>query len=158
MMPSMRIVSPERWWRAVAAPLITGLIGWVLSGSFRLRGNPAPEPPPLTARAVVIGVCVAAGLSLAVLIMRANLTVSADGLADHRLFRVIRVPWQLIAGFTIDRPGRLWGGFGVTALRHDGTRIDLLSTRAYSRVPSAGHLDQLHQICWTLEQAIAAHS
>jgi len=52
----------------------------------------------------------AVGLCVAVLIMRTHLTVNDEGLADHRMFRVVRVPWQLIAGFEVDRPGALWGG------------------------------------------------
>ena len=95
----------------------------------------------------------AVGLGLAVLIMRTHLTVSDQGLADHRMFRVVRVPWQLIAGFEVNRPGALWGGFCVAAACRDGATIDLMSTRAYSRVPSARHLDELQRICWSLEEA-----
>jgi hypothetical protein len=151
---SMRIASPERWWRAAAAPLIAGSIGWAVSGSFRLRLRASTSPElPLTARIIVSCIAVAVGLGLAVLIMRTHLTVSDKGLADHRMFRVVRVPWQLIAGFEVNRPGALWGGFCVTAACRDGVTIDLMSTRAYSRVPSARHLDELQRICWSLEEA-----
>jgi hypothetical protein len=108
---------------------------------------------PLTARIIVSCIAVAVGLSLAVLIMRTHLTVSDEGVADHRMFRVVRVPWQLIAGFEVKRPSALWGGFCVTAVGRDGATIDLMSTRAYTRVPSARHLDELQRICWSLEEA-----
>jgi hypothetical protein len=152
--PSMRIASPERWWRAATAPLIAGVIGWFLSGSFRLalRARAASAGLPLTARIVVSCLGVAVGLWLAALIMRTHLTVSNEGLADHRIFRVVRVPWQQIVGFEIGRPRALWGGFCVTAVCHDGVTIDLMSTRAYSRVPSDRHLDDLQRICWSLEE------
>jgi len=69
------------------------------------------------------------------------------------MFRVIRIPWEEIAAFEVDRPKGLWGGFCVTAVSCNGTTIDLMSTRAYSRIPSARHLDELYRISWTLEQA-----
>jgi len=141
----MRIASPERWVRAATAPLIGGLLGWA--------GPPQVVVP--TARIIVTSLAFAVGLYLAVLIMRTHLAVGADGLADHRMFRVVRVPWQQIREFEVDRPGGIWGGFCITAVRRDGTTIDLMSTRAYSRVPSARHLDELQRICWTLEEAAA---
>jgi hypothetical protein len=152
--PSMRIVSPERRWRAVAAPVVAGLIGWILAGSFRLglRGGGSPGLP-LTARIIVLCLAVAVGLCLAVLIMRTRLTVSDEGLADYRVFRVVRVPWQLITGFEVARPRALWGGFCVTVVCRDNVTVDLMSTRAYSRVPSARHFDDLERICWSLEEA-----
>jgi hypothetical protein len=157
--PIMRIASPERRWRAATAPLIAGLIGWVLAGSFRQRGRfAAYSALPLTARIVVTCFAVAVGLCLAVLIMRTHLTVSEEGLADHRMFRVVRVPWQLISGFEVARPGALWGGFCVAALCRDRTTVDLMSTRAYSRIPSSQHLDELTRICWSLEEAVAKRS
>lgn len=63
------------------------------------------------------------------------------------------MPWPQITAFEVERPKALWGGFCVTALCRDGTTIDLMSTRAYSRVPSARHLDELRRICWSLEEA-----
>jgi hypothetical protein len=153
----MRIASPERRWRAGTAPLIAGLIGWIV-GSVRLA-RPAGPPAalPLTAHIIVTCVAIAIGVWLGARILRTCLSVSDDGLADHRLFRVVRVPWQRIAGFEVDRPGWLWGGFCVTAKCRDGRAVDLLSTRAYSRVPSAWHLDELQRILWTLDDAAAAH-
>jgi len=59
---------------------------------------------PSTARIVVSCLAVAIGLWLAVLIMRTHLTVSDDGIVDHRMFRVVQVPWQQIARFEINRP------------------------------------------------------
>jgi hypothetical protein len=153
-MPSMRIASPERRWKAAAAPLAGGLIGWGLAAPFRLerRGGGAPGLP-LTARVIVICLAAAVGLCLAALIMRTHLSVSDAGLADHRMFRIVRVPWQVITGFEVGRPGALRGGFCVKAVCRDGQRIDLMSTQAYSRVPSAWHLDELERLCWSLEEA-----
>ena len=153
-MPRMRIASPERRWRAAAAPVLAGLIGWFLTVSIRLRtrtGGP-PWTVPLTARIVISCIAVAVGLWLAVMIMRTHLTVSDWGLADHRVFRLVQLPWQLIAQFEVGRPGALCGGFCVIAVCRDGTTVDLMSTRVYSRVPSALHLDELHRICWSLEE------
>jgi hypothetical protein len=144
----MRITSPERWWRAATAPLIAGLLGWA---------GP-PRAVPLTVRIIVACLAVAVGLYLAALIMRTHLTVGIEGLADYRVFRVVRVPWQQISGFDVGRPGALWGGFCVTAVCRDGTTVDLMSTRAYSRIPSARHLDELYRICWTLEEAATNQS
>ena len=153
-MASMRVTSPERRWRAAAAPLMTGLIGWLISGSLRLGLRPGlPPEMPLTSRIIVTCVAVAVGIGLATLILRTHLTVSDAGLADHRMFRVVRVPWPLISGFQVDRPGSLWGGYCVTVLCHNGSAIDLMATRAYSRVPSGQHLDELTRICWSLEDA-----
>jgi hypothetical protein len=155
----MRIASPERRWRATVVPLVAGWIGWVISGSLRLGVHSrAPAEVPLTPRIIVTCLAVSIGIGLAVLILRTHLTVSDEGLADHRMFRVIRVPWQLIAGFEVDRPGCLWGGFCVAVACHDRSTIDLLSTRAYSRIPSAHHLDELTRIRWSLEDAAARHA
>lgn len=151
--PSMRIASPERRWRAVAALVIAGLVGWVVSVSIHLGVRPATSPGlPLAARVAIIAVSVAIGAWLAILVLRTHLTVSDDGLADHRIFRVVRVPWELIARFEVSRPSGLWGGYCVCAVCADGATIDLMSTRAYSRVPSAWHLDELHRICWRLDE------
>jgi hypothetical protein len=149
----MRIASPERRWRAAAALVIAGAAGWVVSGSIHLGVRPATSPGlPLVARAGIIAAGVAIGAWLAVLVLRTHLTVSDAGLADHRSFRVVRVPWQLIDRFEVGRPGGLWGGYCVSAVCRDGATIDLMSTRAYSRVPSARHLDELHRICWSLDE------
>ena len=107
----------------------------------------------MAAKIIVICVAVVIGLGFAVLIMRTRLLVTTEGLADHRMFHVIRIPWEEIAAFEIDRPKGLWGGFCVTVVSQNGTTIDLMSTRAYSRIPSAGHVDELYRISWTLEQA-----
>ena len=150
------ISSPERTWRAAAAPVIAAVIGLILADGLRLRLRPGPpQGLPLAARITVICVAAVIGLGFAALIMRTHLEVTADGLADHRIFRVIRVPWEEIAAFEIDRPGGLWGGFCVTAVSRNGTTTDLMSTRAYSRIPSARHLDELYRISWTLEHAAA---
>jgi hypothetical protein len=152
----MRIASPERWWRVAAAPLIAGILGWVVSGSVRLGIRPGTSPG-LSAidRTVITGGAVAIGCWLAALIFRTHLTVSDEGLADHRMFRIVWVPWQSIVEFEVRRPGGLWGGYCVSALCRDGAVIDLMSTRAYSRVPSARHVDELYRICWTLEEVAA---
>lgn len=150
----MRIASPERWWRAAAAPLIAGWIGWAASESLRrgLRSGTSPGLP-LAARIIVSCFAVAVGLGMAVLVMRTHLTVGDEGLADHRMFRVVHVSWRAIARFEVNRPKALWGGFCVAVICHDGAAIDLMSTRAYSRVPSTRHLDELQRICWSLEEA-----
>jgi len=150
----MCITSPERRWRAVTSPLIAGVIGWTLSDSLQLAVRRATSPGlPLAARITVVCVAVVIGLSLAVRIMRTRLAVTDHGLADRRIFRVVRIPWGEIAGFEISRPQALWGGFCVIAVLRDGATVDLMSTRAYSRIPSARHLDELYRISWTLEQA-----
>jgi hypothetical protein len=154
----MRIASPERRWRAGAAPLIAGLIGWIVAGSVQLPDRAGPEVSlPLIVRIIVTSVAVGIGAWLGARILRSYLSVSDEGLADHRLFRVVRVPWQRIASFEVGRPGWMWGGFCVTANCRDGRAVDLLSTRAYSRLPSAWHLDELQRIMWSLDEAAAAH-
>jgi hypothetical protein len=155
--PTMRIASPERWWRVASAPVIAALIGWVFSGAFRVYGGPAPDVP-ITVRIVITSVAFVIGAALAVLVARSHLTVDEEGLADHRAFRVVRVPWQSIVGFEINRPSGPWGGFCITAVCHDRVRVDLLSVRAYSRAPSAWHLDELQRICWSLEEAARKHA
>jgi hypothetical protein len=45
----------------------------------------------------------------------------------------------------------------VTANCRDGRAVDLLSTRAYSRIRSAWQLDELQRIMWSLDNAAAAH-
>jgi Bacterial PH domain len=134
--------------------LIAAVIGWILAVSVRLGARPGTSPGlPLAARIVVICCAAGTGLGFAVLIMRTRLVVADDGLADHRIFRVIRIPWEEIAAFEVDRPQGLWGGFCVTVVSRSGTTIDLMSTRAYSRIPSGEHVDELYRISWTLEQA-----
>jgi Bacterial PH domain len=147
------IASPERRWRAATAPLIAAVVGWILADSFHL-GRPGTSPGlSLAAKVVVTCGAAAIGLGIACLIMRTRLLITAEGLADYRAFRVIRIPWEEIARFEINRPSALWGGFCVTAVSPDGTTIDLMSTRAYSRIPSARHVDELYRISWTLEEA-----
>jgi len=101
----------------------------------------------VTSLAVAIGIC------LAVLITRTHLSVSDDGLADHRIFRIVRVPWALITGFEVGRPRALWDGFCVIAACRDGATVDLMSTPVYSRVASARDLDELQEILRRLDQA-----
>jgi hypothetical protein len=103
------------------------------------------------AAGVLIGAAVAC---CAVPIMRECLTVTDDALVDRRAVRVVKLAWDQVAGFRVARPGALWGGFCVVADRLDGTHVDLLSTRAYTRAPSAQHLDELQRLCWTLEERL----
>jgi hypothetical protein len=148
------ISSPERRWRAAAAPLIASAIGWIVAASVHLGLRPGTSPGlSLPARIIVICGAVAIGLGLAGLILRTRLVVTSAGLVDHRLFRVVEIPWDEIAGFEINRPGGPWGGFCVVATCRNGTTIDLLATRAYSRIPSIRHIDELYRISWTLEEA-----
>ncbi|HTX82122.1 MAG TPA: PH domain-containing protein [Streptosporangiaceae bacterium] len=150
----MCIFSPERRWRAAAAPLIAAAISWIVSGSIHLGVRPGASPGlSLTARVIVICAAVAIGLGISGLIMRTRLMVTSAGLTDHRIFRVIHVPWGEITGFEINRPSGLWGGFCVVAVCRGGTTVDLMATRAYSRIPSARHIDELYRISWTLEHA-----
>lgn len=82
--------------------------------------------------------CLVAALSLGfvVPVMRTCLIVTDEGLIDRRAVRSVRVGWRQIARLGVARPGGVWGGFCVVADCRDGAHIDLLSTRAYSRVPS----------------------
>jgi hypothetical protein len=153
-LPGMCIASPERWWRAATAPVIAGAAGWVVALSVRLGVRPGLSPGlPLSARIGIVAGAIAIGAGLAILTLRTRLIVGDDGLADHRVFRVVRIPWRLVDRFEVGRPAGPWGGFCVSAVCRDGATIDLLSTRAYSRFPSARHLDELYRICWTLEEA-----
>jgi hypothetical protein len=130
------------------------VIGWILAASVRLAERPGTSQGlPLAARITVTCSAAVIGVGFAALIMRTRLVVTTNGLADHRIFRVIRIPWEEIAAFEIDRPKGLWGGFRVTVVSRNGTTIDLMSTRAYSRIPSARHIDELYRISWTLEEA-----
>lgn len=137
--------SPERWWRAGLTVLAAACLGWYLSSRL-------PSPAGI----VIGGVLGAGSLCLAALIIRSHLAASAEGLTDRRAFRVVRLSWAEVAEFRVDRPGGLWGGFCVIATRRDGSTVDLLSTRAYSRIPSARHLDEVYRICWSLEEAAAS--
>jgi hypothetical protein len=106
----------------------------------------------------VAGYLVGVGLlSLAVPIMRTCLIVTDEGLIDHRAVRTVRIGWQQIAEFRVERPGGLWDGFCVVAARRDGAQTDLLSTRVYTRAPSERHIDELHRICWALDELLATH-
>ena len=90
------------------APLLAGLAGWAAASSLRLGLRPGAAPGlPLAARILITCAATAVGTALAARIMRTHLAVSAEGLADHRLFRVVRVPWPEIAGFEVVRPGGL---------------------------------------------------
>lgn len=144
-MTSMRFVSPERWWRAGLSAVAGALFGWyVASRSASLA-------------AIIVGTVVFAGSAyLAILISRSHLDVGDEGLSDHRALRVVQLSWHQIGEFEVERPSGPWGGFCVIAVCHDGSRVDLLSTRAYSRLPSARHLDELYRICWTLDEAASS--
>ena len=104
------------------------------------------------------GCLVAAGLLGSVVpVMRTCLIVTDEGLTDRRAVRKVQVAWPQIAELRVARPGGLWGGFCVIASCRNGTESDLLSTRAYSRVPFSRHLEELQRICWTLEEHLASH-
>jgi len=102
----------------------------------------------------VVGVAL---LSLAIPTMRTSLTVTGDELIDQRALRTVRVAWPQIAGFRVGRPGGLWDGSCVVVACHDETQVDLLSTRVYSRSPSARHLEELHETCETLRGLLATN-
>jgi len=140
-----RYASPERRWRAGLTVVAAACLGWYLSSRLASLAG------------IVAGSALGAGsLCLAAPIIRSHLAVNGGGLTDRRAFRVVRLSWSEIAEFRVDRPGGLWGGFCVVATRHDGSAVDLLSTRAYSRIPSARHLDEVYRICWSLEEAAAS--
>jgi len=68
------------------------------------------------------GGLVAAGLlGFVIPIMRSCLIANGEELTDRRAIRTVRVPWRQIAGFRVERPGGIWGGFCVVAARTDGT-------------------------------------
>jgi hypothetical protein len=135
-----RFISPERRWRAAFMALPAAFFGW--------RAFVAIGP--------VAGYLVGGGLIiLAVPIMRTCLIVTDEDLQDRRAIRRIRIPWSQVVEFQVERPGWLWGGFCVIAVCRNGTQIDLLSTRAYTRAPSERHLDELHRLCWTLTELLA---
>jgi hypothetical protein len=144
--PTFRFVSPERRWRAGFLVLLAAWFGW---RSFRYAGPPRYLGP-------AIGCVLIAGLLAgAVLVMRSCLIVTEESVADRRALRVVRVPWPQITGFRVARPGATRGGYCVVADCRDGRPVDLLSTRAYSRSASAGGLDELYRLCWTLEEQLA---
>jgi hypothetical protein len=121
---SMRVASPERWWRAATAPLVAGLTGWFLSGSLRLGhmpGNPPRGLPPL-AQIIVTCLAVAVGLCLAVLIMRTHLTVGDEGLALFWVFRDVAGPGHSLVN-VID-PAALPSGAGL-AIEVDDSKQQL---------------------------------
>ena len=148
-MAALRYVSPERRWRALSLVLLAGLLAW---RAFRYAG-PVRYLGPVTGVAVPAVV-----LGLAVAALRTCLVVSDAGLADRRALRTVRVPWAQVTGFRVARPGGLWGGFCVIAECRGGADVDLLSTRAYSRIASQRHLDDLYRLCWTLEERLAGRS
>jgi PH (Pleckstrin Homology) domain-containing protein len=137
---ALRFVSPERRWRAALMVVPAAWLGWrvgVYAGA-------------------AAGAVVGAGLlSFALPIMRTCLIVTAEGLIDRRALRTVRVPWPAVTGFRVQHPSGPWGGFCVAAACRDGTEIDLLATRVYTRLPSSDHLDDLQRICWTLQERLA---
>jgi hypothetical protein len=143
---TFRIISPERRWRATSLVL---LAAWVIWRTVRYAG------PPHLAGLIVGSLVAAALLGFVVPVMRTCLIVSDEDLTDRRAVRKVRVAWRQVAGFHVARPGALWGGFCVVADCRDGTHVDFLSVRAYSRAPSSRHLDELQRICWTLEERLA---
>ena len=146
-MADLRFVSPERRWRAAAMVVLAAWFGW---RAVRYAG------PGHVPALVADWVLAAALLASVVPIMRSCLIVTDAGVIDRRAVRIIRVPWAHICEFRVQRPGGLWGGFCVVAGIRDGTPVDLLSTRAYSRTASPHHLDELPRMCWTLEHRLAS--
>lgn len=110
-----------------------------------------------TAAGIVAGCVLAAGLLAACWrITRTRLVADLLGLTDYRAFHTVRVGWDEIAGFEVDRPGGPWDGFCVRVLRHTGEPVDLLATRGYSLLPSGWGYDEVHRMMWTLQQLRAA--
>jgi hypothetical protein len=136
-----RFVSPERRWRAGASVLLAGWVAW------RLLVRPLPM-----AGSVAGWVIAAALVVLAALTLRTHLVADEFGVTDHRVFRVVRVPWARIEDFVVARPGGLWGGFCVVALCPGDSKVDLLATRVYSRIPSAKHMDEAERVASCLQE------
>jgi hypothetical protein len=151
---SIRIASPERKMRVVATPLAFGIIGWALAASIHLGIRPAESPGlGLEVKVIITTAAVAIGSWLGQRILRTHLIVSDDGITDVRIFTSVNISWNEASEFDIGRPGGLHGGLCVIVTRPDGATIDLLSTRAYSIIPSARHVDELHRIVWTLQES-----
>jgi hypothetical protein len=101
-----------------------------------------------------------AGVALAVVFVtlgwRSSLTrTTADSgfLTDHRAFRTRQIEWPQVLDLVVGRPGGLWGGYCIRAVLRDGGELDLLSTRAYSLLPSRVNYDEIHRMIWTLQEA-----
>ena len=89
-MPTFRIVSPERRWRAASLVL---LAAWVIWRAVRYAG-------PLHLAGLVLGCLVAAVLlGFVVPVMRTCLIVSDEDLTDRRAVRRVRVAWPQVAEF-----------------------------------------------------------
>jgi hypothetical protein len=139
--PPVSVHSPERKWRVwfclVAASGI--VLDVVLHSQSVLE--------------VGVGLVLAAGLAvLASRISKTCLVADAQGLTDVGVVRRRQVPWTLIAKLEVGRPGALWGGYCIKARLLDGGEVDLLSTRAYSMLPSRVDYDELHRVVWTLDE------
>lgn len=145
-MTAFTFVSPERRWRAVLLVVLAAFLGW---RAFRYPG-------PDRDLAIVAGLVIpAALLAFVAPVLRTCLIVTDDDVTDRRALRRVQVPWHSIAAFRVARPGWIWGGFCIIAECRDGRQVDLLSTRAYSLAPSSQNLDELHRLCWTLEEHLA---
>jgi hypothetical protein len=120
--PTFRIVSPERRWRAAALVLLAALFTW---RGFRYAGPDHYAGP-------VVGGLVAAGLLAWVIpVMRTCLIVTDEGLTDRRSVRSVQVSWPQIAQLRAARPGGPWGGFCVVVTCRDGTSCRRGLTRGF---------------------------
>lgn len=137
----MTLHSPERSWRAAGCAVLALGAVW----QFAVRAG--------TTAGVVLGCVLAAALLVSGWrISRTRLVADTQGLTDYRAFRVVRVSWREVAGFEVARPGGIWDGFCVRAVRHTGQPVDLLATRGYSLLPSGWGYDEVHRMMWTLQE------
>lgn len=127
-MAVLRFVSPERRWRAGIMVVLAAWFGW---RAYRYGG-----PVPVVAAGWVLAV---AFLASVVPIMRSCLIVTEDGLTDRRAVRVIRVAFEQVSEFRVERPGGLWGGFCVVAglPRRDARRPAVDAGLLAHRVPGS---------------------
>jgi hypothetical protein len=143
--PIIEFVSPERYWRAGSLVLVAGLFGWRAA---------AYAGPDRAAMSLLGGLIAVATLGCAGPALRARFVATDAMLIDRRAFRTVRLAWDQVAEFEVRRPGGLWGGYCVVAECRNGRSVDFLATRAFSRAPSARHLDELHRLRWTLEDRL----
>ncbi|MHB1430584.1 MAG: hypothetical protein ACYCVZ_00490 [Streptosporangiaceae bacterium] len=144
-MPIIEFVSPERYWRAGSVVLVAVLLGWRAA---------AYAGPDRAAMSLLGGLIAVVTLGFVGPALRARFVATDAMLIDRRAFRTVRLAWDQVAEFEVRRPGGIWGGYCVVAECRNGRQVDFLATMAFSRAPSARHLDELHRLCWTLEDRL----
>ena len=152
----LSLASPERGYRVAFWLALAVLFGvgaaWPGAALWPLPILRAVYPGVRVLLAVVALLALVTGR----LSWRAWVIADSEGVLDVGPLRRRRLAWPAISGFDVDRPGGLWGGYCVRALREDGGHVDLLGLRAYVRVPSVRHFDELHRLAWLLDGVRAA--